>query len=537
MATITPMPPAEIEPDTIPSLFAATVRRRTNHPSLGVINGGKLTWRTWAELAEKVAAAAAQLSARGIAHGDRVAQLSPNCEGWIIADLAIQSLGAVHVPLHVSLGADQIVQQLTHSGAKLAIIPDNSETRVPPQFQVATHEELTTAPSYSYSCSLSQISPNDLATILYTSGTTGPPRGVMLSHRNIASNAIAMTDALALKDDDTQLLILPLSHIYARTCDLYVSIYRGTQLAIAESRETVLRDLQLVKPTGINAVPYFYQKAADFFRGRAQPCTRQILRDYFGGKINMLFSGGAALPPDVEQFFLDHGLPIFPGYGLSEASPVISASNAKSYSFGSVGPPLPNLKVRLADDGEILVRGPSVMLGYWQNPAATAEAIEDGWLHTGDLGQWDARGNLRIVGRKKEMLVLATGKKVAPTRIEQLLAASPLIDQACVLGDGQKCLAALIVPSGEGLAQNTLRDDALQNKFREEINRCLAGAADFEQIGPFTLLSRPFTIEQGELTPKLSLCRKTIEQHYAQEIKDMYHRNAPMAPCTPLAPT
>jgi long-chain acyl-CoA synthetase len=173
------------------------------------------------------------------------------------------------------------------------------------------------------------------------------------------------------------------------------------------------------------------------------------------------------------------------------------------------------------------------MLGYWQNPTATAAAIEDGWLHTGDLGQRDARGNLRIVGRKKEMLVLATGKKVAPTHIEQLLAASPLIDQACVLGDGRKCLAALIVLSGEILADGNCNSPELRERFRQEIDRCLAGAADFEQVGSFTLLSRPFTIEQGELTPKLSLCRKVIEQHYAADIEALYLTNAPFAPIAP----
>jgi long-chain acyl-CoA synthetase len=520
------MTPTEKERATIPALFAATVRRRPSQSALGVIKDGHLVWQTWAELAEKVAAAAAQLTAHGVNPGDCVAQLSPNCDGWIIADLAIQTLGAVHVPLHTSLGPDQIAQQLTHCDAKLVVIPNESEIRVPKEFPAVTHETLTTKQSSS-SHLPSPVSPNDLATILYTSGTTGPPRGVMLSHRNIASNAIAMADALARSKEETQLLILPLSHIYARTCDLYVWLYRGTQLAIAESRETVLRDLQLVKPTGINAVPYFYEKAADFFRSDPGLCNAESIRAYFGGAVTTLYCGGAPLAPDVERFFADRGFPVLCGYGLSEASPVICASTAENHSLGSVGPPLPNLEVRLAPDGEIQVRGPSVMLGYWKNPADTAAAFDNGWLRTGDLGQWEPGGNLRIVGRKKEMLVLATGKKVVPTRIEQLLAASPLIDQSCVLGDGRKCLAALIVPTAELLTESRLDDPALREKFRAEIDRCLGGVADFEQIGPFSLLPSPFTIEQGELTPKLSLCRTAIVHHYAAKIEAMYQTLPP----------
>ena len=553
---MTPMTVAAPENLTIPALLAATVAARPVEPALGVIEGGELRWLSWRQLADKVHAWAAELTTRGVQAGDRVAQLSPNCEGWIIADLALQTIGAVHVPLHTSLAASQIQEQITHSGAKLLIVAAGfgetglrrqvspklaSPVSEKPTYEMR-HSDFPTAPSQTPLTH--PASPDDLATILYTSGTTGPPRGVMLTQRNVAANAVAMADELATGNVETRLLLLPLSHIYARTCDLYCWIYRGSRLVIAESRETALRDCKLAQPTVINAVPYFYQKVADGLRSSSPHVDAATLKAALGGAVKMLFCGGAALPAEVERFFEDRELPVMCGYGLTEASPVITATTPATYSPGSVGRPLPNVEVRLAADGEVQVRGPSVMQGYWQNDAATARAIEDGWLHTGDLGQWDAKGNLRIVGRKKEMLVLATGKKVAPTHIEQLLLGSPWIEQCCVLGDGRKCLAALIVPNPDALRaeirrqrlwvwsrRRALSHPKVLAHYRKEIDRCLADAAEFEQVGAFTLLGRGFSIERGELTPKLSLCRKVIEQSFGSEIEAMYRR--PPGPRTP----
>ncbi|MBA3483084.1 MAG: AMP-binding protein, partial [Pirellulales bacterium] len=449
-----------------------------------------------------------------------------------------------------SLAASQINEQITHSGAKLLIVAAGfGETgprgQVSPKLaspvrrggpvHVMHHSDFPTEPAPPESQTTYTPKPDDLATILYTSGTTGPPRGVMLTQRNIAANAVAMADELDTGSVETRLLLLPLSHIYARTCDLYCWIYRGSRLVIAESRETALRDCKLAQPTVINAVPYFYQKVADGLRSSGAHVDAAMLKAALGGAVKMLFCGGAALPAEVERFFEERDLPVMCGYGLTEASPVITATTPATYSTGSVGRPLPNVEVRLAADGEVQVRGPSVMQGYWQNDAETARAIEDGWLHTGDLGQWDAKGNLRIVSRKKEMLVLATGKKVAPTHIEQLLLGSPWIEQCCVLGEGRKCLAALIVPNPDALRaeirrlrlwvwsrRRALSHPKVLAHYRGEMDRCLADAAEFEQVGAFTLLGRGLSIEHGELTPKLSLCRNVIERSFANEIEAMY---------------
>jgi long-chain acyl-CoA synthetase len=263
-----------------------------------------------------------------------------------------------------------------------------------------------------------------------------------------------------------------------------------------------------------------YQRAAD----KVREIVRQNggeeaaeLKAIFGGRMERLTSGGAPLPPETEAWYRTRGLPILPGYGLTESSPVISMSTHASYRFSSSGRPLIGVDVRIAEDGEILSRGPNTMMGYWNDPAATAAAIRDGWLHTGDLGELDADGFLYVRGRKKELIVLATGKKVVPTRIEGLLTVSPLIEQAAVFGEGLCGIIALIVPAQCGLDSGVI-DDAAYKRYADEINLCLESAAHEEQIRNFALVDRPFSIERGELTPKLSLRRETIARHFAEQL-------------------
>jgi long-chain acyl-CoA synthetase len=339
----------------------------------------------------------------------------------------------------------------------------------------------------------------------------------MLSQRNLAVNAAVTAETLGADVNQVRICVLPLSHIFARTCDLYTWLYHGSRLVIAESRETLFRDLALVQPHGLSAVPYLYQRAADKVRSSGAADEAAELKALFGGRMERLASGGAPLPPDTEAWYRERGLPILPGYGLSESSPVISMSTPTSYRFGASGRPLPGVEVRIAEDGEILNRGPNTMLGYWNDPAATATAIRDGWLHTGDLGELDADGFLYVRGRKKELIVLSTGKKVVPTRVEGLLTASPLIEQAAVFGEGQCGIVALIVPAAGGLA-HPVTSQATRDLYAAEIQRCLQSAAQEEQVRQFALLNRPFSIEHGELTPKLSLRRTEIAKNFAGEL-------------------
>jgi long-chain acyl-CoA synthetase len=537
---------------TIPGLFTAAVAARPNEPALAAVAHGQLQWHAWGKLAAGVAAWKASLAALGVASGERVAQLSANCPGWIVADLAIQELGAVHVPLHASLAPEQAAEQVVHSEARLVLaanaqMADRLRPHLPAHVPVVLHEQLLVADAAANSPRTTVgPAPDDLATILYTSGTTGAPLGVMLSQRNLVANALAITQTAAPPGDELRLCLLPLSHIYARTCDLYIWLVNRSRLVLAESRETVFRDCGLVGPTAINAVPYFYQKVVDRLRAGGGEIDGAALRSALGGAIQRCYCGGASLPPEVDRFFAERDLPILCGYGLTEAAPVITATSPGGYRAGTVGQPLPDVEVRLTDDGEITVRGPNVMQGYWRNEVATSRVLRDGWLATGDLGEWDAArpgespaetGHLRIVGRKKEMLVLATGKKVAPTRVEERLAGSPWIEQACVVGDGRKCLAALIVPNGEALRQEVKRRRLLVWSrrralthpqvlalYRGEIDRCLSGLAEFEQVGAFTLMGRSFALDRGEVTPKQSLCRSVIQRTFADEIEAMYRR-------------
>lgn len=539
-------------------------------PALSVITDGRLSSMSWQLVAQEVLLWADGLKQLGVRRGDHVAIIAANSAGWVLADLSLQAIGAVSVPLHTSLSYQQCCENIKHAEAKYLITDTptraseiGSEIGAETGIKEFTFQEIDLAGQGSGAAAkledcFADRSPSDLATILYTSGTTGQPRGVMLSHGNLVSNAVAVSDAVASGEQETRLAFLPFSHIYARTCDIGSWLYRGTHLVLAESRETILRDCQLCQPTTLNSVPYFYQKVADGllndcrerasvpFREpgtngtpqRAFP-TAQQLRQAFGGKIRRLSCGGAGVPAEVERFYEERGLPILSGYGLTEASPVVTATAKDQYIAGTVGKPIPRVEVQLdlsieENSGELIVRSPGVMQGYWRDEAATREVLRDGWLHTGDLAEW-AGGNLRIIGRKKEILVLTTGKNVVPTAIEQQLIGSPIIEQACVLGNGRKCLAAILVPNPEQLKAEIRRrrlwvwskrravsHPQIRDWFRAEIDRCLSELAHHEQVGKFVIIPRGFSQELGELTPKLSLRRSAIERNFGKEIETLY---------------
>jgi len=516
MTGMTHTPPPQI----IHAFFANTVRRRGGEQALGIIHDGELHWRTWRQVADDATRLAASIQAAGVKPGDRVAHVSENRYEWVVTDLAIHLAAAVHVPIHVTLSGEQIAEQIADCGARIVFVSSEELLAkfvdlLAADAEIWIHDEWTAKPQAVGRPNGKEVDPTALATILYTSGTTGRPRGVMLSRRNLASNAAAVADVHGGGADQTRLCILPLSHIYARTCDLYMWVYRGWRLVLAESRETLTRDCQLAQPTAMSAVPFVYQRIAERIQASAPTDEGAALRDVFGGKMERPSCGGAPLAPHVEAWYAECGLPILPGYGLTETSPVIATSTTDCWRRGSVGRPLPDVEVRIARDGEIVVRGPNVMLGYWQDEAATAEMIRDGWLYTGDLGELDDDGFLYVVGRKKELIVLSTGKKVVPTRVESLLTASPLIEQAAVFGEGRPALVALIVPSASGFAKRESID--------EEIKRCLATAAHEEQVRHFSLLDRPFSIERGELTAKMSLCRNVIARNFAAELSATFN--------------
>lgn len=561
---------------TIPELFATRAQQSGEQAAVWYKRERQFESLTWWEVSQRVSCLASMLTQFGVQLGDRVVLLSENRLEWVLSDLAIQSLGAINVPIHAPLTGEQISWQIVDSGAKVVLLSGPTQSRKLTELKT-THNDLLfvefdTDPSQplppgvlpslldgiqSFLLKLQDhgkslpaaadpgLDPSSVATILYTSGTTGEPKGVMLTQSNLISNAVSTVQMFRADDDPPQedysgkvrLNFLPLSHIFARTCDLYIWLVEGSQLAIAESRETMIADAAAVKPTFMNGVPYFYDRVKRTLEEKGVAQQPGVLRQLLGGRIEQCCSGGAALPEHLFDYFQSQGVPLLQGYGLSESSPVISISTQKNVRRGSAGKPIPGVEVKIAEDGEILTRGPHVMPGYYRNEKATAEILKDGWLYTGDYGRLDEDGFLYITGRKKEIIVTSGGKNVAPVYLESLLTQDPLILQALVIGDNRNYLTALLVTNNEALiAEAAAQGIVVENPdklhshphvadlVQDRVNQRLSCVSSFEQVRKITLLPGPFTIEKGEMTAKLSLRRKVIEANYAAEIEAMYRK-------------
>ena len=414
------------------------------------------------------------------------------------------------------------------------------------------------------------VAPSDLATIIYTSGTTGEPKGVELTHGNLAANVAGSQDRLKLDEADVALSILPLCHAFERTA-AYLYLSTGVSMIFAESLDTVARDLLTVRPTLMTGAPRVFEKlharvverghaaggvqrrlfdwslgvAAE--AGRAGGASRswqwrladrlvlRRIREGVGGRVRFFVSGSAPLRKDLAEIFAGVGVPILEGYGLTETAPVVSVTPPGAIRAGTVGPPLMNVEVRIADDGELLVRGPSIMRGYYQKPAETAEAMAGGWLHTGDLASLDEAGYLAITGRKKELLVTSGGKKIAPAPIEAKLKEHPLVSEVALVGDGRNFISALIVPDRAGVgrlagapaasagALAPLLDRAdVRQAFQSIVDAVNAPLAQYERVKKFALVPDEWTIASGVLTPTLKVRRRTVEMKYRDVIDGMY---------------
>lgn len=527
------------------------------HPQDGLYHD--ISWSDYRSAADSATRGLIEI---GVQPGDRVAILSENRFEWLIADHAILSTGAADVTLHAPLSESQVAFQVGHSGARGIIVSGQTQADkvyaildelpeleflisfdpIEPgsdRIQTLNWQELKHRASKTFQLEIrnreADLSTDSLATIIYTSGTTGNPKGVMLSHGNLLSNAAGTGEISYLEYDDVLLSWLPYSHIYARTVDHYLTSIHGITLALAESVDTLMDNLKQVEPTWLTSVPRVYEKV---WSGVAQLEPKQqveAIRTIFGTNMKQLSSGGAPLPKYIADGFEAAGLPLLEGYGLTESSPVIAFNNLYEYRLGSVGKTICDVEVRIADDGEIQTKGPHVMQGYWKNPNATAEAIVDGWLHTGDVGRLDADGFLYITDRKKDLFVTSSGKNIAPAELERILGRDEYIDQAVVYGDGRQFVSALIAPNFDKLKQVATEqgyrivDDGdfittpeLLQLLGERVQDVMQQVSQPERVKRFLTLARPFQAADDELTATLKVRRRHIIAKYEQQLAALY---------------
>jgi len=542
------------------------------------------------EFTSKVRGVASALKSWGISRGDRVAILSENRHEWVVADFACLLLGAIVVPIYTTLTPEQTGYVLRDSGArvifvssqkhlekvtsildttkveKIIVMDDVADARA-----IRMAELMWLAADPQLDSLGHSIQPSHLATIIYTSGTTGVPKGVMLSHGNMASNINFFLFGLGFELGLVCISFLPLSHVTARCVDLGL-LYSGVTVAHLANLDQLSRALLEVRPHILLSVPRVYEKihtqtelkavkfpATQIYRwalwvGRAHRAEvlagttpRSLswkladrlvyskIRAGLGGRVQTCISGGAPLGLPLAQWFADVGVRIYEGYGLTETSPVIAANNPAAHKIGSVGKPLANLQVRIAEDGEILVRGPSVFQGYWNKPEETQAAFVDGWFKTGDIGKLDEEGFLYVTDRKKDLLKTSGGKFIAPQPIEGALKHNPMIAEAVVVGDKRKFPAVLIVPNFAGLeawarergtafsSREELVAEASVQAFYEtivaELNQNLA---QFEKLKKVALLAEEFSPANGTMTASLKVRRRAVEEHCREQIETMY---------------
>ena len=583
---------------TLISMFEAAVQQYNDKPALAhKPRGGAYEDISYTELDASVAAFSKGLNALGVEKNDRVAILSENRPEWAITDFGSLKVGAVTVPMFSTLTAAQVGYILKDSGAKIICVSTEKQLEkvgairdeVPTLEQVIIFDAIEDETpegviQFDAVCELAgeetntAASEDDIATIIYTSGTTGNPKGVMLTHANFISNVEACKSLIDVSETDVLLSFLPLSHVFERLGGHYVPLFSGAKIAYAESTFTVAQNMKEVAPTVMLSVPRLYETmherilravqegsslkqkifhwgvsvgsavSSAIQQGKKPSAILQLqqniadklvfakLKEATGGRLRFFVSGGAALPQSIAEFFHAAGILILEGYGLTETSPVISMNHPGKWKFGTVGAQVPGIEVQIAEDGEILTRGPHVMKGYFNNDTATAEVIDgEGWFHTGDIGIIDADGFVKITDRKKNIIVLSNGKNVAPQPIESELVRSPFISQVMVIGSERKNLAALIVPNFDALkawaSENSIETGDLsamlqtrevQQHIQSEIRSRLTDFADFEQVRRFTLLEKEFSQEDDEMTPTLKLKRNVIIEKYSDAINGMY---------------
>ena len=587
---------------SLPAMFFDQARRHGEEPFLSAKRDGNWHHLSWNEVAKRIARLAEGLTALGIKTGDRVAILSENRPEWVIADIAIMALGAITVPLYTTYTTRDHLHALENSGSKAIIVSKTNLTKtvLPAAHQLDCLKTAILMEPYKITQHLNLDILNwqdvlgtqkgdvaalieglaiykrtDPACIIFTSGTGGAPKGVVLSHGSILHNCEGALDVMqAFKFNLKKFLsFLPLSHAYEHTGGLFLPIIIGCQIYYAESLEKLGANMIEVKPTAMLVVPRLFEMikgrieiALEKEGGKKQKLFRRTLelgvkkfknpasltllervenkcldllvrkkvQKRFGGKMQAYVSGGAALNLEVGTFFAALGIRLLQGYGLTETGPLISVTRPPNNKIGSVGPPVKNTEVKIADDGEILVRGELVMTGYWLDVDATDKVIKDGWFHTGDIGEIDSDGDLRITDRKKDIIVFDKGDNVSPQRIEGFLTLEHEIAQAMVYGNAHPYLVGLITPDPDWLARwaksegkaTTLEalqgDKDLLKAVGEAVTRVNSRLSNIERVRRFTLAKEPFSVENEQMTPTLKIRRHVLKEVYGDDLEGLY---------------
>ena len=573
------------------------LENRPKKDALASKKDGKWTKHSTEEFIKQANLVSKGLLELGIEKGDKIAMISNNRPEWNFVDIGVLQIGAINVPIYPTISEDDYRYIFNHAEIKLCIVSDEELLRkvnaiiddVPTLSKVFTFDSINGANHWTEITKLGEngnqekveaikrtIDSHDMATIIYTSGTTGTPKGVMLSHWNILSNAIASTHRLPAHKADKSLSFLPVCHIYERML-LYLYIINGISIHYAESLETIGDNLKEVKPEVFTAVPRLLEKVFDKImdKGRALTGIKKSLffwavglaeewepygqkgaffefkmkiadkvifskwREALGGNTLAVASGSAALSPRLGRIFNAAGIPVMEGYGSTETSPVCSVNmmNDEKFMIGTVGHILKDVEVKIAPDGEILIKGPNVMLGYYKEPEKTADVLKDGWYHTGDIGKMVGKDNkfLKITDRKKEIFKTSGGKYVAPQPIENMLKASRFIEQVMVIGENQKHPAVLVVPAFETLnvwckrhdvdtydPKEVINHERVKKLIWEEIQSLTTELGNWEKPKKFEMCFQPWSVDTGELTPTLKLKRKIILKKYETLIDKIY---------------
>ena len=528
-------------------------------------------WQTesWNAMRRDALAVASGLIDAGVKQGDCVILIGENSLEWLWSDFGIQAAGAITVPIYPNSTPDIAAKIVANSEAIYAIASDEKAAAKLPLKSVALMKNevaqwVRRGPTQVTEITrrLSALRPENLCTIVYTSGTTGDPKGVELAHRNLVDMSNSAVKVHPITETDSALSFLPYAHVFERINDVFVAMVYGGTLWISRGADHLTAELHEVQPTVMCSVPRMYEKmyAAVNARVRDASPTRQRLfrwavgvgrrnfhaggrpgpllaiehriadrlvlaalrRTLTGGRLRFFISGGAGLAREIEEFFWAIGVPILNGWGMTETSSGVCSNTLHEHKFLTVGKPFPDVEIKIADDGEILVKGPGNMLGYHKNPAATEEVMKDGWIYTGDIGQVDGEGFLMITDRKKSLFKTAGGKYIAPLPLEHGLMRNPLVLRAIAIGEGRPYVTALVVPDWDAAAKLGMDHAALTASIQQTVDDVNALLGRWETIKYFTLLDKDFTEEDGELSLKLDVKRKVVSDHYREAIEAMY---------------